>query len=649
LQAPGYDAQFTREGHALNFGGQGGKRASIRVELVGARTHSVGGLELAPGVVSYFKGPQSEWVSAVPTYAAIDYRQPWPGINLRYKGHGGRLESVYTVAAHADPTLIQLRYSGQKALKLDAQGDLVYSTAVGEVRETAPILYQEIAGVRVPVAGRYRLIDAHTVGFSVASYDAKHPLVIDPTLVYSGFMGGSGDDIGYRIAVDASGNAYVTGETGSPAGFPITSGTFDATFNGGLDAFVVKVNAAGTALVYATYLGGDGFDGGIDIAVDAVGNAYVCGYTTSTESTFPTLGGLDATYNGVTDGFVAKLNAAGSALLYSGYIGGTLYDQCNGIAIDAAGNAIVGGNTASDQTSFPELVGPDLSFNGGASDAFVAKINPAGSALLYAGYIGGSGNDRAMDIAVDVSGNAYLAGFTNSTQANFPVLAGPDLSANGGNDAFVAKLNPAGTALIYAGFIGGSGTDEANAIAIDSAGNAYVSGNTDSTEASFPVIVGPDLIANGGFDAFVAKLNTPGTALIYAGFIGGNSPDFASGIALDGAGNAYVGGRTQSTATSFPVLDGPDLSFNGATDAFVAKLNLSGSALLYATYLGGSGTDLSLGVAVDSAGSAYLTGWTGSTQTTFPVVGTLDVTQNGGADVFIAKLGGDAIFANGYE
>ena len=364
--------------------------------------------------------------------------------------------------------------------------------------------------------------------------------------------------------------------------------------------------------------------------------------------------GPDLTFNGgrgifPSDAFVAKVNPGGTALVYAGYIGGTGSDTARGIAVDGAGNAYVTGYTDSTEASFPATAGPDLTFNGGSSDVFVAKVNPGGTALVYAGYIGGADSDLGFGIAVDNSGNAYVSGSTKSTEASFPATVGPDLTFNArvfrGSDAFVAKVNPGGTALVYAGYIGGTGDQEGFGIAVDGAGNAYVTGQTDSTAASFPVTMGPDLTFNGGScDAFVAKVNPGGTALVYAGYIGGTVCDEGKGIAIDGAGNAYVTGDTGSTEASFPVTVGPDLIFNGDasnfdSDAYVAKVNASGTALIYAGYIGGSSDDRGEAIAVDSTGNAYITGETGSTEADFPVAVGPDLTFNGGfGDVFVAKI-----------
>ncbi len=401
-------------------------------------------------------------------------------------------------------------------------------------------------------------------------------------LIYCGYIGGSWIDFGQGIAVDAAGNAYVTGIVGSAeASFPATIGP-DLTFNGGgSDAFVAKVAADGTDLVYAGYIGGNDVDLGLGVAVDTAGNAYITGYTKSTEATFPVVVGPDLSYNDDTntygDAFVAKVAANGSGLVYAGYIGGKWTDRGNGIAVDTAGNAYVTGETQSTETTFPMAIGPDLTYNGGGYDAFVAKVAADGAGLVYGGFVGGSGWDYGNGIAVDTAGNAYVTGYTDSTEATFPVAVGPDLTYNGGNaDAFVAKVAADGTGLTYAGYIGGSGdADYGNGIAVDKAGNAYIAGETDSTEATFPVVAGPDLTHNGGSaDAFVAKVAADGTGLAYAGYIGGSGGwDYGHAIAVDASGNAYIAGETNSTEATFPVMGGPDLTHNGgSTDAFVAKI-----------------------------------------------------------------------------
>ncbi len=472
--------------------------------------------------------------------------------------------------------------------------------------------------------------------------------MIDPAvLVYCGYIGGGGSDQGRGVATDSEGNVYVAGFTDSTeAGFPVTVGP-DLSYNGAnFDAFVAKIKSDGTALLYCGYIGGGSNDGADSIAVDSAGNAYVTGGASSTQASFPVVGGPDLTYNGGTvDAFVAKVNAAGTALIYCGYIGGSGIDLGHGIAVDIAGAAYITGETTSGQSSFPVTEGPDMTFNGGTvvGDVFVAKVSAGGNALAYCGYIGGSGEERGQRVAVDSGGNAYVTGFTNSTEASFPVAVGPDLSFNGATgDVFVAKVNAAGTALVYCGYIGGSGVDDGGDIAVDSSGTAYVAGTTSSAESSFPVVIGPDLSFNGEIsDAFVAKVNPSGSALVYCGYIGGSGLDRGIGVAIDVRGHAFVTGETNSTESSFPVAGGPDLTQNGPAfiDAFITKVDATGTGLVYCGYIGGSQGDSGLDIAVDGAGAAYVIGVTFSTEENFPIAIGPDLSYNGGnLDVFIAKI-----------
>ena len=628
---------------------QAGQRWSVKLDFVGANPGVRPlGEDPTAAVFSYFKGQPSQWQAAVPSYAQVRYPNLWPGIDLVYSGQGNQMKYEFVVQPGADPAKIQLAYRGASGVRLTPNGQLDVTTPVGAFQDAAPVGYQMKDGQRVPVEMNYRL-EAGVAGseqysFHLGAYDASLPLVLDPAvIVYAGYIGGAGADYGAGIAVDKDGNAYVTGYTTSnQTTFPVKVGP-DLTYNGGFyDAFVAKVNAAGTALVYAGYIGGSGTDVGSGIAVDSAGNAYVSGYTTSDQTTFPVKVGPSLTYSGGQDAFVAKVNPAGTGLVYAGYIGGAGTDYAHGIAVDKDGNAYVTGQTSSDQTTFPVKVGPKLTYNGG-DDAFVAKVNAAGTGLVYAGYIGGSNEDQGYGIAVDGAGNAYVTGYTYSAQDTFPVTVGPYLTYPASGNAaaaFVAKVNAAGTALDYAGYIGGLEQNYATAIAVDKDGNAYVTGTTLSAQNSFPVKVGPSLTHNdGSYDAFVAKVNAAGTALVYCGYIGGSGTDVGYGIALDSAGNAYVVGITNSTEATFPVKGGPDLTYNGGVyDAFVARVNAAGTALDYAGYIGGAGEDHGNGIAVDQAGSAYVTGWTDSDQSTFPVTVGPDLTYNGSTDAFVAKV-----------
>jgi hypothetical protein len=610
--------------------------------------------------ISYFKGQPPAWQTNLPTYTKIAYSNVWPGIDLIYSCEMNRLKYGFVIRPGADPSLIQFAYRGVAALEIDESGCLEVTTPAGKFQDDAPTAYQETDGQKTIIPVRYELAemqkgrrnprrhrtatesDSFAYGFWVGDHDRTKPLFLDPAvLVYCGYVGGSDADYARDVAVDSWGNAYVVGDTmSSDITFPVNIGA-DLSYNGGQDVFVAKVSADGKTIVYCTYIGGSGSEGAYGIAVDSAGNAYVGGCTSSDELTFPLKGGPDLTYNGNFDGFVAKLDSSGTNLDYCGYIGGSGDEYVHCITVDSGGNAFIGGSTTSDESTFPVIAGPDLTYNGGG-DGFVAKVNSTGVSLVYCGYIGGSGDDNVSSIALDRDNNAYVSAGTNSDEATFPVKVGPDLNHNGGYDAYVAKVNPAGTDLIYCGYVGGSGFDLSCGIAVDSGGNAFIAGYTDSTEVTFPVIMGPDLAQNGGSDVFVAKINAGGTGLIYCGFIGGVNNDFCwhnNSVAIDSSGNAYVLGYTYSDETSFPVVKGPDLSYNGDADVFVAKVSASGTVIKYCGYIGGVGQELGRGIVVDPAGNAYVSGRTSSTEATFPVITGPDRTFNGGLyDAFVAKI-----------
>ncbi len=620
--------------------------AAFRMSLAGANPNAtVTGLDELPGKSNYFIGNDpAKWRTNVPTYAKIKYQNVYRGIDLVYYGNPQQLEYDFLVAPGADPKAISLDVAAIRSssdggrrtpLRLDANGDLVIQAGEDQVRLHKPVVYQAAEGAaRHFVDGHYLLKGDNRVSFEVASYDPGKTLVIDPVLVYSTYLGGSGSDNGAGIAVDSAGNAYVMGSTSS-TDFPTASPLQAASGGGFSDVFVAKLNPSGSALVYSTYLGGSGYDLGYGIAVDSAGNAYVTGYTDS--SNFPIASPLQAVFGGgAADAFVAKLNPTGSALVYSTYLGGNGADQGSGIAVDSSGNAYVTGGTQS--TNFPTASPLQAVFGGSSSDeeAFVAKLNPAGSALVYSTYLGGSGPDYGYGIAVDSLGNAYVTGYTDST--NFPT-ANPLQAVSGGSgaiftgDVFVAKLNPAGSALVYSTYLGGSGDDVGYGIAVDSLGNAYVTGYTTST--NFPTASPLQAAYGGSGNAFVAKLNPSGSALVYSTYLGGSDNDSGQGIAVDSSGNAYVSGYTQSSR--FPIAIPLQAGLSGLEDAFVAKLNSSGSALVYSTYLGGSSYDAGSGIAVDSAGNAYVTGWTESTD--FPTANPLQAVFGGLQNVFVTKIG----------
>lgn len=614
----------------------GGQGVAVRMQFVGADAQApMTGLDRLPGKVNYLLGSDpASWRTGIPTYGKVQYRDVYPGIDAVFYGNQRELEYDFVVAPGADPAAIVVNFEGADRVTLDGNGDLVLQTASGELRHRKPVIYQDRDGVRQAIEGRYRLTGPDEVRFALGSYDTSRPLVIDPVLDYATYLGGSSADYGQGIAVDTVGNAYVTGFTRS-ANFPTAVGVFATAASGNWDVFVTKLNSAGSALDYSTYLGGSSAEFGSGIAVDTSGNAYVTGMTTSVD--FPTnLGAFDATGNGDYDVFVTKLGPTGSALDYSTYLGGSSGDYGRGIAVDMSGNAFVTGETWS--ANFPTTVGAfDATYNGGV-EAFVTKLNSAGSAPDYSTYLGGSGYDQGYDIAINTAGNAYVTG---QTLSNFPTTPGAfDPTPNGGLGAFVTKLNRAGSALEYSTYLGGGGgsssQDFGYAIAVDTAGNAYVTGYARSE--NFPTTPGAfDTTFNGAADAFVTKLNLAGSALEYSTYLGGSDTEFGSDIAVDSSGAAYVTSYTYST--NFPTTLGAfDTMLGGFLDAFVTRLSSAGSALDYSTYLGGSGQDIGVGIAVDMSGAAYVTGATQSAN--FPTTaGAFDTTFNGGSyDAFVAKI-----------
>lgn len=627
--------QGTALRHVQNSAGRPQRSATcqaIKMQLEGTKgTATPTGEERLPGTINYFIGNDpARWRRSIPTFARVRYRSVYPGIDLVYYGNQHQLEYDFVAAPGSHPRTIQLRFGAGARLRRSTAGDLLVSTPGGIVTFRKPAIYQVVDGRRVSIAGAFAPAGSHTVKFRLGPYDRTRTLVIDPVLVYSTFLGGSGDASNAllgggasAIAVDAHGNAYVTGWTLS-TDFPVTAGAFQATDPGSENqsetAFVSKLNAAGTALIYSTYLGGNGGDQASAIAVDADGDAFIAGQTASLN--FPvTAGALQMANKGAASStvtaFVTELNPSGAGLIYSTYLGGSTLDGATAIAVDAAGSAYVAGQTAS--TDFPVTPGAFQASNNAAAaktaNAFVAKLNAGGTALIYSTYLGGSGGTRtsfggclsaaasandmlgwplgdnedgAFAIAVDAAGDAYVAGQALST--DFPVTQGAfqtqnNAAANKTYNAFVAKLNPAGSALMYSTYLGGSGLakcgsatavspagDAAFALSIDDSGDAYVAGIAFSQ--TFPVTPGAFQTANRfsynggpGPTAFVTKLNPSGSALVYSTYLGGSggfinftpfSADYGgdgvSGLAVDGNGDAFVTGATASA--NFPVTPG---------------------------------------------------------------------------------------------
>jgi len=622
-RGPGYTLFFTPDEIVLFLQNQ----ASLRMQFVGANKEpTLIGQEEQVCKSNYFIGndPQ-KWHTNISNYAKVAYKNVYPGIDAVFYGNPQHLEYDLCVAPGGCPNDVRLRIENTKHLSIDAEGDLrILTKAEHEVRMQKPIVYQIINGEKVSIESSFLLLAQNEIGFSLGKYDTNKTVVIDPVIIYSTYLGGSAEDIGYGIAVDNSGSAYVVGSTSS-TNFPLHS-PVQGTYGGRRDAFLTKFNPTGTALVYSTYLGGSGSDDGFGIAVDNSGNAYVAGITFSVD--FPiTAGSFQTTLSGTSDAFVTKLTPSGTSLLYSTYLGGTSDDIGHGIAVDSSGSAYVTGGTSS--TDFPTM-NPLQPVLGGNLDAFVTKFNSSGSALVYSTYLGGSAFDEGNSIAIDTSGSAYVTGVTSST--DFPTMNPLQPASGGSDDAFVTKYNPTGSAYVYSTYLGGSDIDVGLGIAVDGSGSAYVTGQTLSTD--FPTRNPLQPALGGNDDAFVTKYNPAGSAYVYSTYLGGSDFDEGNSIAIDTSGSAYVTGQTIST--NFPTQNPLQPTLGGSDDAFVTKYNPTGSAYVYSTYLGGSDADVGLGIAVDSSGSAYITGQTSSTN--FPTKNPLQPTNHGLGDAFVTKI-----------
>lgn len=568
------------------------------------------------------------WLAGLPTYARVKADEVYPGIDLEYYGNQGRLEYDFTVHPGADPGTIRLRFDGADRMTIDGRGDMVLHTALGELRQERPVAHQVVDGARREVDAAYRIGPDGIVEFRVGTYEPRRPLVIDPILTFATYLGGASEDHGQGIVLGADGSIYVTGDTSSTAfpgvagsaqstfggnrdtfaaklsangttllyatylggsgeetargidvnaageafvvggtqstDYPTTPGSFQPVSAGNTDAYVTKLNASGTAMVYSTLFGGGNNEGRTNVAVGPDGSAYLSGFTFSNEGSFPLLNAIQTKQGGKADVFAAKLNPAGSALVYSTYLGGTDNDTGRGIDIDAGGNAYIAGWTYS--TNFPTLNATQPAQAGGG-DTIVAKLSPSGG-LLYSTYLGGSGTDfpyHGSCLSLDGAGNVYVIGYTQST--DFPVMNAAQATYGGAQDAYVFKLDAAGS-LSYATYLGGSGEDEGVSLDTDSAGTVFATGSTYST--NFPVL-NPIQATKGRFkDGFVTSLN-PAGGLAYSTYLGGDGDDIGNGIALGSGNVAHVVGHSDSS--DLPITAGAyQATRAGSKDVFVAKI-----------------------------------------------------------------------------
>ena len=611
-----------------------GERRVLRMRLAGARADArLRASDRLPGIVNEFHGSDPRlWRKGIPTFGRVTARGVYRGIDVAYHGRQGVLEYDFVVAPGADPSEIALGFPDARSVRVDGSGGLLVRLADVVARQPKPRVYQDVAGRRRAVDGRFAVRADGLVTFALGAYDHRRAVVIDPTVAYSTYLGGGGEDLAFDVVVDASHSAYLVGYSSS-TDFPTANALQSMHAGGTYDVWVAKLNPAGNALVYATYLGGSADDFGRGIAVDSTGHAYVVGWTASTN--FPTANALQSTNAGVTDVFVTKLDATGGALVYSTYLGGSANDYASGIAVDGSGGAYVVGHSHSSNFPVVNAIQPSHAA-GGFSDLIVGKLNAAGSALEYSTYLGGTQDEDEGAIAVDAGGNAYLTGRTFST--DFPTANALQAANAGGLDVLVIKLNPAGSALVYSTYLGGSGSDYGRGIAVDTGGSAYVTGETTSTNFPTANPFQATRSGSGAFttDAYATKLSPAGGALSFSTYLGGSTNDYGEGVGVDANGNAYLAGYTSSA--NFPTHNALQATYaGGGFDVYVTKLSVAGSGLSYSTFLGGTGTDYAYSLAVEAAGDVYLTGYTNSTN--FPTVNPIQENHAGGTyDAIVVKL-----------
>jgi uncharacterized protein (TIGR03437 family) len=645
--------------------------ATLRMKFANAnRSPSIQPLDQLPGKTNYFLGDAGRWRTGVPNYARVAYRDLYPGVTVIYYGNQRQVEYDLVLQPGHDPNIVRIEFKGSDSARIDEHGDLLLRTPAGELRQRQPSIFQEQAGRRRAVKGRYVLFGKSTVGVEVGAYDRSLPLSIDPVLVYSTFLGGDaaatgGFDTGRAIAADPAGNLYVAGTT-EAGSFPASAGALARTYRGGpTDGFVTKLDPGG-ALVYSTYIGGTGADEIRAIAVDAGGNAYVAGFTSSSQ--FPaSAGAFQTALKGSADAFVAKLNPAGSALVYATLIGGTYDDRAYALKVNAAGEAYVAGQTWS--SNFPVAAGafqPALHLG---SDAFVAQLKADGTGLVYSTLIGGNNDDLANALALDSAGLAYVAGETAST--DFPVTANAARKSGvGWVEGFVAKINADGSSLVYSTLTGGNGLDRVRGIALDGKGQAYIAGVTASTNLplaqpgvrvtakrrvpplpNYPVA---GLRArrlrdlSGSLDGFVLKLSGDGASFLGGLCFGGSGDDAVNAVAVSSGGIVIVAGETNSSDL-LTLPSARQSSYGGGmADAFVASFQADDLSRVRISYLGGSGEDRAYAMALDDAGGISLTGMTRSRDFSTTPGAYQNSPPGGGSDAFVTKLnpeGSDFVFS----
>lgn len=635
VEATDRSIYFTPDGVIFASPGQDDVPVVISMAVLGYQADcTVEGINPLPGKANFFVGNDPEsWITDVPTYAGVAYREIVPGVDLLFGGTEGTLKREFILSPGFDPEGLVLQYQGQVTITKEADGSLSVVIPGGSLNEAAPVCYQVIGGEQKNIACSYRILGDGLVGFTVGPYNPNYALVIDPVLDYSTYYGGTNEDRGLAVAVDGAGSAYVTGFTKS-TNIPLPYQAVVQELPGGSsDAFVVKLSPDGTMLDWATYLGGSGEDQGHGIAVDAGGNATLTGYTLSCN--FPILNPYQSVMYScccAPDAFVTKIYANGSALAYSTFLGGNGTDVGQAVVLNGTGSAIVTGYTTS--LDFPNVTPFQQNLSGG-SDVFVTNVFYDGSgdaSLAFSTYLGGAGNDQGNAIALDTGGNIFLTGYTKSQF--FPTMNAYRQNLSGVQDAFVTKMDPTASTLIYSTYLGGLGAESGNGIGVDSTGLALVAGDTQSS--NFPATPNAfQKLRKGIQDGFLTRMNLAGSGLNFSTYIGGSDLDSVAGIVVDPNDRAFITGYTDSM--DYPVMDAFYPTRTGfVSDAFVTRFNQNGSALVFSTYMGGKYYDQGTGIARDAGANVTITGWTDSGN--FPVVNAYQATNAGTFDVFIARI-----------
>jgi hypothetical protein len=609
------------------------KSSVLRLNFEGCNEVQLKGVELLSHRSNFFYGnDSSKWCTNVPNYQEVIYENIYDNIDLRYYSSEKGLKYDFIVNSGGDPSDIILSYQGAKDLKVDEKNNLFIATNFGNIIDSELFIYQDSVNNKNKINGKFKLIDSETFRFEILNeYDQNKVLIIDP-LIYSTYVGGNDLDYGYDITIDNEFNGYITGTTLS-SNFPNTTASYDPTFNGGFDIFVIGLNFSSPSLIFSTFIGGSNYDYGYGITVNDTKNVILTGYTESPN--FPTTpNAYDDTKNGSIDGYIVEINSIGSNLLYSTYIGGNGQDKCTSIIIQNNTNICVTGITMS--LNFPTTIGAYNTAHTGVEDVFVFKFNLTTLSFIYSTYVGGSGEELAENIAVDSLGNAYVTGYTYSS--DFPTTLGAyDNTYNGSMDAFCFKLNTQGSSLLFSTYIGENSEDYAYGIAVDNYNNPTITGYTWSVK--FPVTPNAyDTIYNSVAEVFVTKLNATGMSLIFSTFIGGGGIEHGKSIKVDSKGDLYICGQTYSP--DFPTTPGAydtQQSGMGIDDVFVCKLSATGSNLIYSTFIKGNSYDYGESIAIDEYNNAYITGR--SISTTYPTTPNANNSNNSGSyDVIISKL-----------